>query len=314
MKRKRYIKQIGEFKPKDCSKAKAAFGYYGAKQRISKKIIQSLPLHNCWVEAFCGSAAITLSKPPAPIEVINDIDGQIVNFFDQLRKNPGALYEAVSLTPYARQEFHRARKREDDIDDLERARRFLVESMMSVNGVLGGAQSGFSYSQAYSRGGREARVNRWYNLPERLAAVVERLRGVRVENLDARNLLKMFKDRPATLVYLDPPYFMSRSSGYVVDAKNEDFHLELLEICIKSKCMILISSYDNKLYNAMLKKEKGWDKVRIKAKTRDTTGKDYPRDEIFWRNKQYMKSLRSGRIPIRLSLEEKKMKKINPPR
>lgn len=92
----------------DTQSAKPPFGYYGAKQRIAQRIISSLPPHNAWVEAFCGSAAITLAKPPAPIEVINDLDDQIVNLFKQLRRNRDALCRAVALTPYARAEFQKA--------------------------------------------------------------------------------------------------------------------------------------------------------------------------------------------------------------
>ena len=83
---------------------------------------------------------------------------------------------------------------------------------MTINGVNGSQNSGFSFSQSYTRGDKEARVNRWYNLPERLAKVVERLRGVRIENRDACKIVEMFQDRPATLVYLDPPYFVKRGS------------------------------------------------------------------------------------------------------
>src|SRR4030042_574320 len=236
---------------------KGPFGYYGAKLRIAKKIIESLPPHNAWVEGFCGSAAITLAKPPAPIEIINDADGEIVNLFDQLRNNADALFHAVALTPYAREEFERACYTQEDLDPLERARRFLVATMMTVNATIG-ARCGFSFSQSYARGGKEARVNRWYNLPVRLEMVVERLRGVRVENRDACELLGMFVDRPATLVYLDPPYFVKRDHGYVIDANDSGFHADLLAVCKKARCMLLISGYDNDLYEEMLNSKDGW--------------------------------------------------------
>src|SRR5262249_8952210 len=159
--------------------------------------VSSLPPHNAWVEAFCGSAAITFAKKPVPIEVINDLDGQIVNLFKQLRTNYDALCKAVSLTPYAKEEFEQAKSQESIKDPLEKARRFLVATMMTVNGTIDVWRSGFSFSQSYARNGREARVNRWHNLPERLTKVAQRLRNVRVENRDARELLKMFADRPA---------------------------------------------------------------------------------------------------------------------
>src|SRR5947209_198902 len=90
---------------KNIRPVKPPFGYYGAKQRLASRIVAMLPPHNAWVEAFCGSAAITFAKKPAPIEVINDKHGEIVNLFDQIRHNDEELCRAVALTPYAREEF-----------------------------------------------------------------------------------------------------------------------------------------------------------------------------------------------------------------
>jgi DNA adenine methylase len=293
---------------------KPPFGYYGSKHRIAKKILELLPPHNAWVEAFCGSAAVTLAKAPAPIEIINDLDDQIVNLFDQLRENADAVSRAVAMTPYARAEYQRARKSNDNLPPLEKARRFLIQTMMTVNGANGGQNAGFSFSQSYSRNGREARVNRWHNLPERLALVAERLRDVRVENRDARELLAMFSDRPATLIYLDPPYLTNRKQSYNVDAKDEDFHSELLQICCGSKAMIFISGYDNELYNSILTVDRGWTKEHISTLTRGTSGKDHERVEIVWKNKQFIEGLKNTQPPVALSEEEKRMKKWNPQR
>ncbi len=293
---------------------RAPFGYYGAKQRLARRIVETLPPHNAWVEGFCGSAALTLAKKPVPIEVINDLDGQIVNLFEQLRTNSKALCEAVSLTPYAREEFETAREAEDGLHPLERARRFLVATMMTVNATYGSASSGFSFSQSYARGGKEARVNRWYNLPERLDKVVERLRGVRVENRDACELLRMIADRPATLVYLDPPYYTKRDHRYIIDANDRQFHADLLKECRKSRCMLLISGYQNDLYDEFLTPGKGWTKSEIETHTRDTTGKDYARTEVLWMNASYCKAQKTGRIPIRLTKKERQENKVNPSR
>lgn len=293
---------------------KAPFGYYGAKQRIARQIIDTLPPHNAWVEAFCGSAALTLAKPPVPIEVINDADGQIVNLFSQLRNNAKALCRAIALTPYAREEFELARRTNQDIDPLERARRFLVSTMMTVNATIGSSCCGFSFSQSYAREGKEARVNRWYNLPERLEKVVERLRGVRVENRDACELLQMFANRPATLVYLDPPYFVKRDHGYVIDANDRDFHTRLLDVCNKAKCMLLISAYENKLYEEMLPPEHGWLRTTIDTHTRDTSGKDYARTEVLWMNAQFSRAKSADKVPLRLTKKERHENKINPSR
>ena len=233
MSRREYVTPTHDEQSLKAKPTRAPFGYYGAKQTIAQKIIKTLPPHNAWVEGFCGSAALTLCKQSVPIEVINDRDKQIVNLFSQLRDNAEALCRAVELTPYAREEFllardHVTKEELADIDPLEQARRFLVATMMTVNGTMD-TRSGWSYSQSYARGGREARVNRWCNLPDRLEKVVERLRGIRVENRDARELVDMFGDRPATLMYLDPPYFTKRWHGYIIDAREEEFPSEAPE-------------------------------------------------------------------------------------
>ena len=180
------------------------FGYYGAKQRVASQIIRSLPPHNAWVEAFCGSAAVTVAKPPAPIEVINDIDDQIINVFEQIRNNLEHLSRVIALTPYARSEFLRCREPQKDLGPLEKARRFLVATMMVVNGTSDGTRSGFSYSQSYARNGREARVNRWCNLPSRLSAVAERLKNVRVEKPRCARIATNVQGPPRYIGVLGP--------------------------------------------------------------------------------------------------------------
>lgn len=298
----------------DGKPVKAPFGYYGAKQRIAKQIVDMLPPHNAWVEAFCGSAALTLAKPQSPIEVINDLNDEIVNLFKQLRQNQRKLSRAVALTPYAHAEFEKAYERGDKPDPLERARRFLVATMMTINGTIGFNQSGFSFSQSYTRNNREARVNRWCNLPDRLELVVERLRSIRIEKRDARRLLEMFVDRPATLVYLDPPYFTKRGSTYVIDANERQFHIELLDICARAKCMLLISSYESDLYSEMLKEVDGWVRTTVETHTRDTTGQDYPRTEVLWTNASFEKARATGAVPIILTAKEEAQRKVNPAR
>lgn len=295
-------------------RTKSPFGYYGAKLKIARQIVQDLPPHNAWVEGFCGSAAVTLAKRPAAIEVINDADGEIVNFFRQLRHNSEALCRAIALTPYAREEYELARSDEKIVDPLERARRFLVRSMMTVNAAVNGSRSGFSFSQSYSRGGREARVNRWYNLPERLDKVVERLRGVRIENRDACELVAMFANNPATLMYLDPPYFTKREHGYAIDARDLEFHVKLLEQCKKARCMLLISAYQTEAYEDLLRPEDGWEKRLIETQTRDTTGSCFARTEVLWMNTQFVTARRTGKVPVRLSDFERRNKKLNPQR
>lgn len=295
-------------------RVKPPFGYYGAKQKIASQIIKMMPPHYAWVEAFCGSSAITFAKTPAPIEVINDKNGEIVNLFDQLRTNCENLCRAITLTPYAREEFLKARIPSKGASKVERARRFLITSMMTVNGTQQNSHCGFSFSSSYVRQNTEARVSRWNNLPGRLAQVAERLRHVRVENRDACELLEMFLMRPATLVYLDPPYFVKREHRYVIDANDEAFHTDLLKLCVQAKCMILLSGYATPLYDELLTRKDGWKKQVIETHTRDTSGKNYARQEILWMNRHFVAATRTQKVPIQLTKTELEQNKLNPER
>ena len=122
----------------------------------------------------------------------------------------------------------------------------------------------------------------------------------------------MFKDRPATLVYLDPPYFTRRKHNYRHDTNDETFHVELLELCNKARCMLIISGYDSKLYRSILSPKNGWKRTAINTNTRDTTGRDHPRTEMIWRNKHCTTAMKKERVPIRLNNQEKANNKINP--
>ncbi len=292
----------------------SVFGYYGSKKRLAVELCKGLPPHNAWVELFCGSAALTLAKEPAPIEIINDLNKEIVNVFEQLRTNEKELCRLIALTPYARQELEQARQNNNNCNQLERARRFLVSAMMAINGVFGEERGGFSFSDSYARHGREARVNRWYNLPERISNVVERLRNVRIENKDATELLEQYIDRPATLVYLDPPYLADRTNGYTHDERGPEFHRKLLNMANKANCMIFISGYSNPLYDELLSPQKGWKRKHIEATTRDSSGQIHKRTEIVWMNKHFNEACKANAVPIKLSKKESKQKKLNPAR
>lgn len=295
-------------------KVQPPFGYFGSKNKLAIELCQKLPLHNCWVDAFCGSSAVTLAKPPAPIEIINDIDGEIVNVFRQLRNNSEVLRKHIEMTPYAEEELAEARNQVEGLTDLEKARRFLVKSMMAINGSFGEAKGGFSYSDSYSRNGMEARVNRWNNLSDRLEKVVDRLKNVRIENKDAKKLIERFANRPATLIYLDPPYLGNRINGYEIEANDHDFHFDLLNLISNSQSMIFISGYHNELYDDLLTEQRGWSRKEIGTTTQGSNGSKKQRTEVLWMNENFTEALNSGRMPIELDEKEWKNKKLNPER
>lgn len=293
----------------------SAFGYFGSKHRLARRLSSILPPHNAWVELFCGSAAMTIAKEPAPIEIINDINGDIVNFFEQLRNNSTELIRLIEGTPYAEAEFQLSREViAQPISNVERARRFFISAMMAMNGAFGKTPGGFSYTNTYSRGGVEARVSRWLNMPPHLETVANRLRTVRISKRDALEMLEEFRDYPATLLYLDPPYLADRKHGYDFEAADEEFHKKLLTAVQNVKCMVLISGYQNDLYENMLPARKGWLKQVIEASTKGNDGVSHKREEVIWMNRAYRNACLSGNVPVMFSKKEIKNRKVNPKR
>lgn len=104
--------------------------YQGSKFRLASWVTQYFPRHTCYVEPFGGAAGVLMQKPRSYAEVYNDLDGDIVNLFRVLQDpmSWAALFEAVVLTPYARQEFERAWEPAED--PVERARRTIIRAQM----------------------------------------------------------------------------------------------------------------------------------------------------------------------------------------
>jgi DNA adenine methylase len=229
--------------------------YHGGKGRLAEWIVSLLPAHRVYVEPFAGSAAVLLTKPRSTHEILNDIDGDVVNFYRVLREQPEDLERACRLTPYARDEFALATiTTEDDLTDLERARRWWVRINQSF-AHTGSNATGWSTS--IIRGSNNARTV--LNRMDRFAAVAERLATVTIENRDALEVL----DRYATadgVIYADPPYLLSTRSGegrrrpggdYPHEFGTDDDHRRLADVLHASSATVLLSGYHSTLYDEL---------------------------------------------------------------
>lgn len=131
---------------------------------MAKEIVALMPPHRSYLEPFFGSGAVLFNKPPSAIETINDIDGDIVNFFQVLREQPEELARMISLTPYARDVFDDAHENRG-IEPLDRAYRFAIRSKMG-HGFKTYQKTGFKID-VYARE-RSYCVSCWNRLPEEL--------------------------------------------------------------------------------------------------------------------------------------------------
>lgn len=231
------------------SEVKAILKYPGGKWRIADWIISHIPPHKVYCEPFFGSGAVFFTKRPAMIETINDINGEIVNLFKVCRERPGELATALKFTPWAREEYVNCKEIEGD--EVERARRLLVRHHQSF-GTTNSNLNTWRNSQTYNS---PRCPMQWAELPETVMQLCARLKEAQIENIDALTLIERYDD-PNTLLYLDPPYLQRlRKRGIYKFEMNDDEHVQLLELILRSKSKICLSAYDSELYNEKLK---GW--------------------------------------------------------
>lgn len=71
--------------------------WIGGKRRLAKHILPLFPAHECYVEPFCGAAALYFLKTPGKIEVINDINGELVNLYRVVKHHLGRICPPVQM-------------------------------------------------------------------------------------------------------------------------------------------------------------------------------------------------------------------------
>lgn len=225
---------------------KAILKYPGGKWRIAEWIISFFPEHKVYVEPYFGSGACFFNKTPSYIETINDIDGNIVNLFRVCRDYPEELAKAINITPFSRDEFISCNTPSDN--PIEQARRTLVRYHQSF-GTSNSSKNSWRNVQTYG-GPRCATM--WNCLPEIIVNCCERLKEAQIENTDALTLIERCNDEN-TLIYCDPPYLQElRKKNMYKHEMNNEQHIELLKVLKTSKSKIILSGYDNDLYNSEL--------------------------------------------------------------
>jgi DNA adenine methylase len=173
--------------------------YIGGKNRLATKIISLLPEHTTYVEPFAGGAQVLFHKMPSNVEVLNDLDFDIVNFFRvcQWHYEEFVRYLRFCLVSRKLHEMHLATN-PAILTDIQRAGRFFYLQKNSFGGLILKQKFHYGVTQPSN-----------YN-PARISEIIERthkrLERVQIESLPYEKILEKY-DRPTTCFYLDPPYW-----------------------------------------------------------------------------------------------------------
>lgn len=233
---------------------KTPLTYYGGKQQLAAKIVSLIPEHRIYVEPFVGGGAVFFAKQPSEVEVINDINSELVNFYAMAQRDFGLLEQEIRISLHSRDLHRRAAviyENPDMFDPLKRAWAVWVLANMSYGGKLDG-------SFGYDRSGTTSKkiANKRESFTEEIAI---RLQRVQIECADALRIIRS-RDTPETFVYADPPY-VGTDQGHYDGYTDEDFEA-LLEVLDSMEGKFLLSSYPSEQL-AMHVEAKHWHTIEL---------------------------------------------------
>ena len=249
--------------------SRPAFRFHGSKFLLADWILKSFPDNECYDEAYGGGASLILAKQRSWLEIINDADGEIVNFFRILRERPDDLVRAIHFTPFARVEFELSLLPSDD--PLECARRFYARSAMAISGPTAQWRSGWRRQKVVTRDHTGAKrmtpAAISFMSTDHLYTIAERLRGVQIECDDALAIIQRY-DSPTTLHYIDPPYPAATRARWQKTAyrheMTDDQHQQLADLLYTLKGFVVLSGYQCPLYDTLYS---NWPRVTRLART-----------------------------------------------
>lgn len=265
--------------------------YFGGKWLLAPWVIANLPVHRIYCEPFGGAASVLLLKPRSFSEVVNDLDGEIVNLFRVLqdRSTFEELSRKLRYTPFAREEFEAAYRTSDD--PVERARQTLIRSWMGHSSTGAHRVTGFRTNIIQTR--RSSPAADWRKWLDHLDRYRDRLQGVCLEHRPAIDVMRGH-DAPTTLFYVDPPYPLSTREGSGKVYRHEmsdDDHRELAIFLHDVAGMVALSGYGCPLYDSLYATWK-----RVERPHRADGGQ--ARVEVLWLNQAAQRAMDRSQLPL----------------
>jgi len=255
-----------------------------------------------YCEPFCGAASLFFSRQPAPVEVLNDLDGDVVNVFRCLQNKDTfeELRHRLMWTPYARAEFERALEtlKEPSADKITRAWAFMVARNQGFSGL---ADTVGRWGRAFvSTLGAARTTNRWVMRLCMLDAWRWRLMRVQIGCRDALEVIKYWDNHDAVF-YCDPPYVhetrVKGATNVYAHEMSEEQHRALVDTLLNVSGAVVLSGYEHPVYWPL--ENAGWERTEFKtschaaSRGRGTAIRGegaatslVPRTEIVWRNKR----------------------------
>ncbi|MDR1148180.1 MAG: DNA adenine methylase [Spirochaetaceae bacterium] len=250
---------------------KTPLSYYGGKQTLASIILGLVPEHRLYCEPFLGGGAVFFAKEPSKVEIVNDTNGELINFYEALQRDFSALEKEIAVSLHSRKLHHRAEVINQNPDMFDRIKRAWAVWMLANASYGCALDGGLGYDRT---GGTSKKLDN-----KRAGFTVDyaiRLQRVQIECCDALRVIKS-RDVPDAFFYIDPPY-VGADQGHYDGYTQEDFDalLKLLET-IEGK--FLLSSYRNKTLKEFIERN-GWHTVELKMACTMTHGYKTKRKKV----------------------------------
>ncbi len=260
------------------TKLKAPFGWVGGKSKLAKDIVTLMPPHRRYIEVFAGGLSVLYAKPSLRdileqrkqerqkrlvnkqsnvtysfndiilsineridkySEIINDINGDLINLHTIIKTRPQSLRQELSTMLYSREIFENIKKGKIQARNaIQRAAFYYYMLSYSFS------SRGVSFAMAKNRHAK--------NLYKDFSVFSKRLRNVCIENMDFGKLIQEY-DYEHALFYLDPPYVGTENYYKTKEKFGVKEHKKLADILKNIKGKFMLSYNDCELIRELYK-------------------------------------------------------------
>lgn len=229
---------------------KTPITYYGGKQNLISTILPLFPEHQTYIEPFVGGGAVFWAKRPSEVEVINDYNRELINFYEVCQNEFVELEKMVRISLHSRSLHADASVMYNNphlFTRIQRAWAVWVLSSQSFSSMLDG-----TWGYDVIKGTTSRKISKKRDSFTEDYAI--RLQNVQIENTDALRVIRS-RDYERAFHYCDPPYFNSDCGHY--DGYSIDDFEDLLKTLSSLQGKFLMSSYPSDIL-AKYSKQFGW--------------------------------------------------------
>lgn len=219
---------------------KTPITYYGGKQMLCKTIVKTIPMHTLYCEPFCGGAAVFFAKEPSSVEVINDTNSELINFYRTVQNDFVSIEKEVRISLHSRRIHADAKVIYNNPHMFSEVKRAWAVWVLAAQGFAGQLDSSWGYDVARNTTSKKI-CNKRVAFTEEFAI---RLQNVQIECTDALRIINS-RDSKESFFYCDPPYFNSDCGHY--DGYSKDDFETLLKVLSNIEGKFLLSSYPSEL-------------------------------------------------------------------